>query len=208
MARLILSEDNTELRKAVTEVSRDSTHKDISHFNLLFYNTQPVAEDGYTRYNPMITYNLTEIVPAADFQSIDFDKLTQGDKNRAIGISSLVRLSDGKVRHIKQLDIDNQFSVSSFFKSVSDIAIKMAGNYREKNCRGYLVNSGSGYHYYEEGLLEQSQWQEWIENAKKSGLVDKKWINLSLQREYSVLRINSTTQKPSAPVVLCKFALE
>jgi len=203
MARLTLFEDNLELRKMITELNGG-----ISHFNLLFYDTTPVAKDDYTSHNPMITYKLTEIVPAADFQSINFDKLTQGDKNRAVGISSLVRLSDGKFRHMKQLDIDQQFPVSSFFKSVSDIAVKMARSYRKENCRGYLVNSGSGYHYYERGLLNQPQWEEWMKDAESMGLVDKNWVDLGRKREYSVLRLNSTTQKPSAPVVLCKFALE
>jgi len=204
MVNLTLYEDNTELKTMIPLLSSDKT----SHFNLIFYDTCS-TEGDYNRHYPVNPHdNPTKILPTADFRTVDFNNLTEGRKNLAVGLSSLVRLQDGRFRHMKQLDIDTQFSVSSFLKSVSDITAGMKGSYSVGSCGGYLVNSGSGYHYYEKGLLNQSQWEEWMENAKKSGLIDKKWIMLSQQREYSVLRLNSTTQKPFTPVVLCKFSLE
>ena len=200
MGKLTLMQDNTPLREMLGKLIRD-----VSHFNLLFYNTNTKGADGYLTLPDSIG---NDIVPAASLKDAEKLKLNGYANGAAIGVSSLVRLENGTFGHMKQLDIDETPAhPQAFMKSLENIiGTLLDPNLSCPGAEGYLVNSGSDIHYYGSELMSTREWHSWLDRAERLKSVDKKWIELSRKREYSALRINATKEKPAVPEVFCRFS--
>ena len=198
MGKITLTQDNTPLRQMISGLDEG-----ISHFNLLFYNTDKPPLGSYGTSDTVGTDIIParELVNAENFKPIGYTDL-------AIGVSSSVRMKSGRFYHLKQLDIDqNLGSPTTFINTIEKIVDGMRGNHEVgSRVEGFLVNSGSGIHYYESGLLTEKGWQAWIEKAQNVKEVDTTWTNLSSTRGFSTLRISATKQKPVSPVVFCRFS--
>lgn len=178
-----------------------------SHFNLTFYDTSP--GDKGDPYDPLPENNHTDIISLEDFMLQEFMKRVNSP-SEAVGLCSIFRLKDGRFAHMRQLDIDStNVRAPSLMDEVKAILAGMNGSYRQtKNIRSYLIDSGTGCHYVEEGSLTDSQWKEWLANAEKlEGLVHQQWVKASRERGYSALRLNSTRYKPNAPKLFCRLAI-
>lgn len=177
-------------------------NNEVTHYNILRYRTLSGPVDDY---HTLPDYIDTEII-AKDRIG---DVISKNSKSKnAIGISSICRTQDGRFYHMKQLDIDAGFKNSNnFFEGVSKL-IQGTGYRKSIGISGYLFNSGSGFHYYEQGLLTEEEWKSWINNAKTiTEFVDPKWADLSLKRGFSTLRINSTDEKPVVPFPICRVCV-
>ncbi len=165
----------------------------VTHLNIAYYEQGKQEKDcsDCSNTKPLST-------KLVEFSKIkELDKLPNKDDVK-IGLSSLVRLDNGYIAHIKQLDLDwNNNDLDFILKNIKKLNLEG---------EGYLVNSGRGYHYYGKGLLSPEEWKEWMNEAEKSEEVDREWIRLSRERKYSVLRINSTEDKPIKPKPICELS--
>lgn len=160
----------------------------VTHLNITYYE-QGKQDSNYSIIQPIST----KLIEVSKIEELD--KLSNKDDVK-IGLSSLVRLSNGYIAHIKQLDLDwNNNDLDFIFQKIKKLDLGKEG--------GYLINSGRGYHYYGKGLLTPEEWEDWMNKAEKSEEVDREWIRLSRERKYSVLRINSTEGKPIKPKPIC-----
>ena len=168
-------------------IERLLENSSVTHLNLISYK----PEGGYFRKLPIYA----ELIEVSKIKNLD--KIPNKNQSR-VGLSSLVRLSNGSVAHIKQLDLDWEIQdMGGFFQKIKNLKLGEE--------IGYLVESGKGYHYYGEGLLTPEGWIDWMKKAENSGEVDKDWITCSKERGYSVLRINTTEEKPIRPKPICRL---
>lgn len=202
MGKITLTGDNTPVREMLQNLNGN-----VSHFNLVFYDTCKVSPNNYAAI-PDSRGN--DIISASSLSEAEKLGLGGYAAGAAVGISSLVRLKNGTFGHMRQLDIDESLgSPNQFIWTLEKIIETMLeGSKVTPRAEGYLVNSGSGIHYYESGLMTQREWTSWLERAERLKSVDKNWIDLSRKRGYSALRINATKEKTSDPAVFCKFSYE
>lgn len=181
MSNLVIKPTNKNLMEILGEVS-----KNITHFNLVFYDTKLNFYDTSNSLG-------TDIIPYPKLK--DFLE-NQKKGNKAIALSSLVRLKNGYFAHLKQLDMDwKEYGLRELIEKIEKIDLP----------GGNLLDSGKGYHFYGKELMTQKEWENWIMNAENSGEVDEKWIDLCRERNYSCLRISSTKEKPFIPLPFCEI---
>ena len=205
---LTLIKSDLPLKQMLTDLNPS-----VSHFNILNYLTRDLNNEDYSQL-PTETGNA--IVSVEELDKV----ITKNPMGRdAMGVSSIVRTKDSRFYHMKQLDIDQGLgNPMDFMGNMERLVGGMNGDYRAGigsqgkehiKTTGYIVNSGSGVHYYERGLLDEKGWAEWLENSRRmTEFVDSKWIELSAKRGFSTLRISSTKHKPYLPAVICKFSTE
>ena len=105
-----------------------------------------------------------------------------------IGLNS--RLDQYQPIHLLMLDIDT-------LDTTIETTLKKIG--------GTLLKSGRGFHFIGKKLIEgQSMWEKEIKKIRRDKnlkkYIDKKHIDISLQRGYSTLRVTSNSNKPFRPI--------
>ena len=140
--------------------------------------------DGASFHQPMTsavntqTVNAESLTPMAIVQHAKM--ITDG--NIAV-ISSRVKLHNGMEAHLPLLDFSLPPS-SANDKIAERIAIRLGQG-------GYLLDSGNSYHFYGDGLLDDSGYRKFLGAALLfSPLVDHRWIAHQLVEGVGALRIS------------------
>jgi hypothetical protein len=116
--------------------------------------------------------------------------------NEALGLSSIVEISNNQIMHIPLVDFHcppNKKNLK-FVKA----ALKEIG---EKD--GIILNSGRSFHYYGFELKPEKEWKKFLGLCLLlSPLVDPRYVAHRLIDGESVLRIYSNSIKPNVPIVV------
>lgn len=115
---------------------------------------------------------------------------TEKSEDYVIGLNS--RVDQYSERHLLMLDLD------SIDQALMD---------ELKNYGGYLIKSGSGYHFIGDTIYQNVQ--DWKDSLLKiseepvfNSHIDKRHVDLSLRRGYSTLRIVGSPLKPYRPMMI------
>ena len=115
-----------------------------------------------------------------------------------VGLTSIVRLKNGKIKHIPMID----FGCACSDSNLREVE-KTLSNLGER--KGFVLESGMSYHYYGLKLLIDKEWREFMEECKKQPAVDINWPSYQIADKFSVLRVFVSTSKPNLPKVVAKI---
>ena len=167
----------------------------VSHVNIVRYATND--NTGFYETPRLEPLNV-DLLGVEEFSKIDFTKASK-NPSEVIALSSLVRLNDGRFSHLKQLDLDQQPMNGRGFITLAEKVIETVP-------KGYLISSGSGYHFLGEGILTDLGWHNWMKIMEgHKDLCDYQWLQMSISRGYSTLRLNATKEKTISPSPLCSI---
>jgi hypothetical protein len=209
MGKVTIRSEDQSVRSLIGEIAKV---QGITHLNLIRYptNCERGFDYGYSgRGYPQNDIPTPDLISLNDFIESDFKKIMGVTESTGLGLCSLVRLKTGLPAHLIQLDIDSapkEFPL--FMKKLESIA-KLINVKSREGIVGYVAQSGSGYHIYGTSLLDDLQWRKFNESLKEGNEfgVDPIWAtNLSLKRGCSVLRLNSTKQKPLEPSIFLSLS--
>lgn len=107
-----------------------------------------------------------------------------------IGILSPVEIEGGKRRHLNLLDVDR----FPWFRPNDELM----GFFKLPH--GFLLNSGSGYHFYGRDVVTEDIWRKYLLRAKRD--FDERWAQGQLKAGASMLRLTSNSIKEHEPYVI------
>lgn len=105
---------------------------------------------------------------------------------RAIGLTSLTQTVKGQM-HIPMIDFSSE-RIANVEATLQTIGMP-----------GLLIDSGKSYHFYGFVLLNNDQWEYFMEFIDKLRAVDGKWPSLQLEQGYSLLRLTPSRKKLYQP---------
>jgi len=136
------------------------------------------------------------------FEIASFAHLVENDEEPrdALSVGSKVKLFSGEIAHIPMMD----FKIYSSPKNLSELesVLKMT-----KFPSGFLLKSGRSFHYYGVELMPQEVWLEWMESMLSDEApiyrkIDSSWVEKSIARECSFLRLAPSPSKSFLPRVI------
>lgn len=182
----------------VNHLIREFRNREVSHVNLKEYKQQEWdSQVGVTleeHFDPSLV-SLDDLVHT-------FEHLSFRGVNTLIGLTSLVRKKNGLNVQMPQLEIDVKPETPElFFEYVKSIKQLFP------NCQdAYVVASGKGYHFYGTQPMTLDAWTDFMKDvSKRRTLIDKGFIEMSLSRGYSNLRLTANNYKPTLPTLLGKI---
>lgn len=124
------------------------------------------------------------------------DVARSAGEESVVGLSSRVRLADGRVVHIPMLDFRVQPSDSSLRL--------LARVLRQIGQRvGVILHSGRSYHFYGCRLLDDAAWRQFMgQSLLLFPVVDVRYVAHRLIDGFGALRITTSATKPIAPSVV------
>ncbi len=153
------------------------------------------VDEGLIHLTPIQTLTIKgEDILSSSFSPSDLIK----EKNRVISICSKVKLDNNQYRHLPQMNLHPEASLS-----VDDV-VKVVNSLTE-NMVGYLMKSGRYLHYYGFGLFDEAQWLRFLAQfLMPTIIVSPRYIGHSLYRGYTALRITVDEKyKPILPKAIC-----
>jgi hypothetical protein len=156
-------------------------------------------------------------------------------EDEVVGISSRVGLLDGRYAHLKHIDWDNiahfafdeNYRLKEFRKTLSHLGEHLSNlrkglspfqyrqfhlpnidEVRSDSRKGFIIKSGGGFHYHGLQVIDDRNWVKWIKGLKQIERVDSDWCNVQLKREYSILRMTSSSIKGFSPEVVYGVRVE
>jgi hypothetical protein len=120
--------------------------------------------------------------------------LSEGEVNKIMGVGSKVRLSSGETMHIPMMDFVSDPEQTGVKVIEDNEAVTVFSQ-----TPGVILDSGNSFHFWGVNLLSDSEYKESMKNRlemenKRCGLgkkpiYDKRYVEASLKRGFSVLRI-------------------
>ena len=151
--------------------------------NLLnsFEHSPPIKDQEYSR---------------EEFSRLSLNKLNNLGENQVWSITSRVRCSHGRIKHLPLMNFHPEEDVQN--------GIISALRYICGNNNGALLDSGRFQHYYGDFLLDEHEWTQFMaEFLMPVFLVSPRYIGHRLYEGYSTLRLTSDNQyKPKIPEVI------
>ncbi len=112
-----------------------------------------------------------------------------------LGITSLVKLADEKIRHIPMIDFRCPCS-SENLRQIREALFRL------EQKRGFVLESGQSYHYYGIDLMDVHRWVNFMEQCKEIEIIGEIWPTFQLDDGYATLRIAASSVKPYKPKVI------
>jgi hypothetical protein len=131
-----------------------------------------------------------------EFSQLALDDLYNLGENQVWSITSKIRTSDGKTKHLPMMNFHPE--------NGSEEDIKKALKYICGNKRGVLLDSGRFQHYYGDFLLDENEWIKFMaEFLMPTVLVSSRYVGHRLHDGYCTLRLTADGQyKPKVPKVV------
>jgi hypothetical protein len=124
--------------------------------------------------------------------------------NSCLGISSLCTNESNELVHMKHIDFGIEAPSGDNFKACYDKILEELESI--KSSSGWLVNSGNSFHFHGNDVLTHDKWVNYmlilLERAGNSDTtLDTNWPHLQLNRCYSILRVEQSSQKQKPRII-------
>lgn len=122
----------------------------------------------------------------------------QKEEEENLGLTSRVKLANGRIMHIPMIDFRCPCSEQNFSKVVKTLSVL-------GESRGFLLKSGNSYHYYGIKLLDEKRWRKFMKRCQGESIIGHDWPLFQLQDGFSILRISTSSAKPHPPKIIAKI---
>ncbi|MFH0852493.1 MAG: hypothetical protein V1845_02740 [bacterium] len=172
----------------------------VAKFELIFYRTgrrlprMEAYDDPERNYDRRVRmFRIGEDELGESFEATA--KLCRKRKRENMGLVSLVRMDDEKIRHIPMIDFQCPCCEEGLTEAIR--ALDWLGQRK-----GFLLESGRSYHYYGINVMTADEWVSFMRDCRERHVIGSSWPMHQLEDGFSVLRISTSISKPQLPKVI------
>ena len=174
----------------------------ISTFTLAVYAAVPSELDDP---NPadLFIWDLVEVRTEEIWDRIEELKQRSYRMNdHLLGLTSKIKLEDGKERHLFMLDFSEHAKEYPFEQMEALVAEAGVSP-------GFLLHTGGSFHYYGSDCLQEEAWKHTMKYfSTKEDFIDYVWTAKTLEKGYGLLRLTTNVEKPQLPRVVAAFGYQ